>query len=508
MKKTSRRGFKISFRLIIVGLLVLVELVAVLAMIGWLKVSFFAIYSAFQFIGALPVIYIINKPDNPSYRFAWIMFIVLVPMVGCFFYLLRGGSRVLPRVKKRMRAIESSAAAELVQDAAVAKQLETEHPNAARQSAYLYSRSGLPVYDATDAEYISPGEKILPRVLTELEKAERSVYLEFFIISEGIMWDSIHKILKEKAARGVDVRVIFDDFGSINRQSRGFISELRADGIKVSVFNPLRPSIDMFMNNRNHRKIIVIDGKVAVTGGFNIGDEYINHWVRHGYWMDSAMILKGRAARSFEMMFLGMWSFINNSAYAPPPLPEPVKAEGFVQPYCDGPFNLDNPAQELYLQILHTAKDYVYITTPYLILDDKMEITLALAAESGVDVRIITPKVRDKWYVHPVTRSYYAKLLRAGVKIYEYTPGFMHAKLFVSDDTVATVGSVNMDYRSFYFHFECGAWLCGSKAVTDIREHFEQLVAESEEITLAALKAEPLHTKLKQAILRLFAPFM
>ena len=351
------------------------------------------------------------------------------------------------------------------------------------------------------------GENIWHRLLEELESAEVSIYLEFFILSEGIMWDAIHKILKSKAQQGLDVRIMFDDFGSINRQYKGFLGRMREDGIKVSVFNPIRPSVDMFMNNRNHRKMVIIDGQTAITGSFNIGDEYINVWKRHGHWLDSAVVIRGSAVNSFTTMFLSMWSFINGTDFTPPPLPKPVDAKGYCQPYCDGPFNPENPAENLYMQILRCAEKYVYITTPYLILDDNMEISLRQAALSGVDVRIITPKVRDKWYVHPVTRSYYTGLLRSGVRIYEYTPGFIHSKLFVSDDEVACVGSVNLDYRSFYFHFECGAWLNGVSAIKDIKNDVIQTLSLCKKIEVEDC-CNNIIGRLAQQVLRVLAPLL
>ena len=316
--------------------------------------------------------------------------------------------------------------------------------------------------------------------------------------------------MRRKAAEGVEVKIIFDDFGSINRQQKGFVKKLRSEGISVSVFNRIRPSVDMFMNNRNHRKMVIIDGKTAVTGGINIGDEYINHIERHGYWMDCAAIFKGDAVRSFTVMFLCMWTFITKKVLKGEKYVKTFREErdGFVLPYCDSPLNKRDPAEGIYMQILNTAQKYVYITTPYLITGNEMLSALTLAAKSGVDVRIITPKKWDKWYVHPVTQKNYYALLEAGVKIYEYTPGFIHSKLFVSDDAVATIGTVNMDYRSFFIHFECGAWLCRSDAILDIKEHFLRMLEESESISLARWKKRPWWQKLKQQILYLFSPFM
>ena len=264
------------------------------------------------------------------------------------------------------------------------------------------------------------------------------------------------------------------------------------------------------MNNRDHRKIVVIDGKTAFTGGINIGDEYINKENRFGYWLDSAVMIKGNAVKSFLGMFCAMWEFttgkrIRIKNYI---ADSTLKEDGFVLPYCDGPLQPSNPAEGLYMQILGTAQKYVYITTPYLIIDNNMKNALTMAAKAGIDVRIITPGIPDKWYVHPVTRYNYLELLESGVKIYEFTPGFVHSKIFVSDDRVATVGTVNMDYRSFVFHFECGAWICNNNTVLDIREHFKEIMEQCKEITLEMWKKQSFNAKFKQWILHIFAPFM
>ena len=508
MKQEHRRGFPFSFRLLLVGICVLGEIALMLAMFFWLKLEAATIYSMFQLVGLVLAIVILNKPDTPGYKYGWILFILLVPLVGCFFYMIRGGSRVIPSVKRRMRRLEGAAAESVPQEAATVERLSRESEAGARQAAFLSRRSGYPVWEGTSVEYLAPSKVFYGRLLEELRKAEKSIYLEFFILSEGMMWDEIHTILKEKAAAGLDVRVMFDDFGSINRQYRGFLTRLRHEGIRVAVFNPIRPSVDLFMNDRNHRKIVVVDGTTAMTGSFNIGDEYIGVWQPLGEWVDSAAVLKGSGVHAFTVMFLTMWSFVNRTEFLPPPKPEPVEGEGFCLPYCDGPFDERNPAKGIYAQILHTARRYVYFVTPYLILDEETEIALKLAADSGVDVRILTPGVPDKWYVHPVTRSYYKDLIEAGIRIYEYTPGFVHSKLCVADDEVATVGSVNMDYRSFYFHFECGVWVCRNQAVSDVLAHWNDLTSRSREITSEWLAAQPTVEKLKQNVLRLFAPFM
>ena len=276
------------------------------------------------------------------------------------------------------------------------------------------------------------------------------------------------------------------------------------------MFNKIRPSIDVFMNNRNHRKIVVIDGKVAVTGGLNIGDEYINEIDRFGYWMDCAVIIKGDAVKSFLAMFCSTWEFTTKRAIDIKShiSEEKVLEKGFMLPYADGPLENKNHAEGIYMQIINSAQRYVYIVTPYLIIDNSMKQALRLAAKSGIDVRIITPHIPDKWYVHPVTQYNYYDLLEAGVRIYEYTPGFIHSKFFVSDDKVATVGTINMDYRSFIMHFECGVWMCDNKTVYDIKEHFNTLLLQCEEMTLRKMKKSTILTRLKRAILHFFAPFM
>ena len=324
------------------------------------------------------------------------------------------------------------------------------------------------------------------------------------------MWEEIHTILRKKVAAGVEVKVIFDDFGSIKRQHKDFISRLRWEGIGVSVFNPINPLMNIFMNNRDHRKIVVIDGKTAFTGGINIGDEYINLKKRFGHWMDSGIMLKGNGVKSFVAMFCSMWEFITRKKLRVSDywVDSPAIDDGFVIPYSDDPLNGKNPAEGLYMQILNTAQRYVYIATPYLIIDNSMKNAIRMAAKSGIDIRIITPYIPDKWYVHPVTQYNYLELLEAGVKIYEYLPGFIHSKLFVSDDKVATVGSVNMDYRSFVFHFECGVWVCDNSTVLDVKKHINEIVSQSKEIKLEEWRKRSVWLKLKQAVLHVFAPFM
>ncbi|MBO5231237.1 MAG: cardiolipin synthase [Clostridia bacterium] len=509
-KHMHKRGAKMRTRLMITAAFVLLQILVFMAMAYLFAGRKQWVYIIFQVISFLTVARIVTKKANPSYKLMWIIFILLFPIVGGLSYLVWGGGRIFPHVKKRMRKFSEGAEPFLEQDPKVKNRLCYDDLHHSRQSTYLEKASGFPVYDNTECVYLSPGERALPVILRELEKAEKYIFIEFFILSEDSMWEPIHKILKEKVKKGVDVRVIFDDFGSITRQYKGFAKRLREEGIKVSVFNKISASVNIFQNNRNHRKIIVIDGKVAFTGGMNIADEYINAITLHGYWMDCAVMLKGKAVSSFVVMFLNMWGFCvgKKQRYAKYITDYVCPTAGFVQPYSDSPISDKNPGEGLYMQMLNTAQKYVYIATPYLIVDNAMTRALTLAAESGVDVRIITPHIPDKGYVHPVTQFSYEDLLEAGVKIYEYTPGFIHSKFFVSDDRVATVGTINMDYRSFFFHFECGVWMCGNDAVMDIKNHFLELQRQSQKIERKKWQKRPLRQKLKQAILYFFAPFM
>ena len=510
MNKEPKRGYPLPTHIIVSGLLLLIQFVLLAAVVYDYTLASTAAYFLTTVLGMLTVIIIINRWGNPDHKISWIVFILVFPVFGITVFLLWGGGRALPHIKKRMKTAKERYSKHLCVNEDVLNTLKYKDMLHFRQAQYLTRESGYPVYGGTATEYFSPIEDMMPRLLEELNNAEKYIFIEFFILAEGQMWDRIHKILTEKAKAGVEIKIIFDDFGSIKRQSKGFVSRLKSEGIEVAVFNPINPFMNIFMNNRNHRKIIVIDGKTAFTGGFNIGDEYCNYVERFGYWKDSAVIIKGSAVKSFLCMFCSMWEFTTR---------KPIKMEnyicdfsvesdGFVIPYSDDPIDDKNPAEGIYMQILSTAQRYVYIATPYLIIDNAMKDCLMMAAKSGIDVRIAVPHIPDKWYVDYVTKYNYLELLEAGVKIYEYTPGFIHSKLFVSDDSVATVGTVNMDYRSFDFLFECGVWIANCQTVMDIKEDFLSIFDRSEEIKIEAWRKRPIADRLKQAFLHIFAPFM
>jgi len=510
IKVKNKRGIPFESRILISALMILLQIAVFFMMMYSLSTKLLWIYSFIEFLSMILAVYIINSHTNPSYKLPWTTFILIAPLVGVPAYLFWGGGRVFPPFRRKMKKSEAHYLKYLPESDDILAKLEYEDIHHSKQAHFLKTESGFPLYANTSAEYLSPGEVFLPRLLEELEGAREFIFIEFFILAEGKMWSQIYEILRRKAAQGVEVKVIFDDFGSIKRQHKGFVNRLRRNGISVAIFNKIRPSIDMFMNNRNHRKIVIIDGHTAFTGGINIADEYINHIERFGYWMDCGIMLKGDAVLSFTVMFMSMWTFttgqvLNGDRYAKR-IPQPH--DGFVLPYCDSPLNDRDPAEGIYMQMISSAQRYIYITTPYLIINNSMIDALCLAAKSGIDVRIVTPKIGDKGYVHPVTQQNYEPLLAAGVRIYEYTPGFIHSKIFVSDDHTATIGTVNMDYRSFYTHFECGAWLCSNNAIIDIKSHLNSILEKSEEIKLEKWRKRPLLQKLKQHILHLFAPLL
>ncbi|HAX72148.1 MAG TPA: cardiolipin synthase, partial [Firmicutes bacterium] len=371
-----------------------------------------------------------------------------------------------------------------------------------------------PLQTNTITEYVTPGEIKFQRLKEELLKAKHFIFMEYFIIEEGSMWDPILEILAQKAKEGVDVRLMYDDVGCLSKIPYKYDEKIRKLGIKCAVFNPIGTFFNIRYNNRDHRKITIIDGHTAFTGGINLADEYINVNQHLGHWKDAALYLKGEGVWNLTLMFLQNWNYTTNTTddydlFKPKVHHlEPFESDGYVLPYGDSPLDDEIVGELAYLNMINRAKDYIYINTPYLIVDNELVTALCLAAKSGVDVKIVTPHIPDKWYVHIVTRGYYKELIKAGVKIYEYTPGFMHSKTFVSDDELGIVGTINLDYRSLYLHFECAVWLYKTKSVSQIKEDFVKTLKVCQEITLEECDNVTVYAKVIRAILMIFAPIM
>lgn len=501
-------------RMVLVGAAILIQIVA-LVLVIWRFTNYFVyFYTICMFISLLTVLWIVNGKGNHAYKLAWIIPIMAFPIFGGLFYLMFGGNKSSRRNRRKMQEIAEHMQSSLVQDLEVMRSLQRESRSAGNQAKYIFGYSDCPVYKNTETEYLTPGEKKYDRLLEELRKAERFIFIEYFIINKGIMWNSILEILKEKAAQGLDVRVIYDDMGCLMTLPYGYEKELEAMGIKCLVFNPFVPVLSIRLNNRDHRKITIIDGHIAFTGGINLADEYINAYEKHGHWKDAAIMLRGEAAWSFTVMFLSMWSFLSKSnedydSFKPSmEYCRRIDAEGYVQPYADSPLDDESVGESVYLNLIGEAQEYVYINTPYLILDNEMNAALCLAAKRGVDVRIVTPHIADKWYVHSVTRSNYQVLLDSGVRIYEYTPGFIHSKTFVVDNIYAVVGTINLDYRSLFLHFECGVWMYQTKGVTQVKSDYLETLKVCQLIAPDYNSNLSWHRRLGRTILKLFAPLM
>ncbi|MHC1749259.1 MAG: cardiolipin synthase [Cellulosilyticaceae bacterium] len=511
MKKVLKFLFS---RLIIVGLLILVQVMTLVFAIWKLSKYFVYLYAFFIVISILVVIYLVSKKDNPSYKLAWTIPILLFPVFGGLFYLIFGGNKTTRRFRKKIRNTHNESKHLLVQDEKIIDEIENADKNIANQSKYIQRYSEFPVCKNTITEYLTPGEEFFERLKEELEKAEQFIFMEYFIIQEGIMWNSILEILERKAKQGIDVRVMYDDMGCLRTLPYKYNEKLEKMGIKCIVFNPFVPILSIRMNNRDHRKITVVDGHTGFTGGINLADEYINERERFGHWKDASIMLKGDAVWSLTMMFLQSWSFNAQieeeyEKYKPTLYcTESIESDGYVQPYGDSPLDDEIVGEYVYLNMINKAKNYIYINTPYLIIDNELVTALTLAAKSGVDVRIVTPHIEDKWYVHIVTRAYYQQLIEAGIKIYEYTPGFIHSKTFVCDDEVGAVGTINLDYRSLYLHFECGIWLYRTTSIEKIKEDFMKTLNVCQPITLEDCKDIKWSNRFLRAILRVFAPLM
>lgn len=510
-----RKVLKFLFsRMAIVGLLLLFQLSLLVFCIWKLSESFVYLYAFFFIISILVVIYILSRRDNPSYKLAWTIPVLLFPIFGGLFYLIFGGKKINKKYKEKIQKVYDKSSSVLNQDSEIIKELEEINKNVANQAKYTSKYACSPVYKNTKTEFLSPGEEFFKKLVEELKTAKKYIFMEYFIVHEGKMWNAILDILEEKAKEGVDVRFIYDDMGCLTTLPYKYDEELRKRGIKCHVFNPFVPFLSLILNNRDHRKITVIDGNTAFTGGINLADEYINEVVRFGHWKDAAIMIKGEAVWSLTVMFLQVWSFsskedVNYEEFKGDYKKlSKVKSDGYVQPYADTPLDDEIVGENVYLNIINKASDYVYIETPYLIIDNELITALTLAAKNGVDVRIITPHVEDKWYAHIVTKAYYAQLIEAGVKIYEYEPGFIHSKVVVADDEVATVGTINFDYRSLYLHFECGVWLYKNSAIKDIKSDFLDILEKSIDISLYDCKHIKWYNRVLTAIFRVFAPLM
>lgn len=493
-----------------VGIAILLQIATMTLLALYLIKGFFIVYLLLELVSVITVFALVNNEE--SYKSGWILIILCVPVTGLFLYFMWGRKRSNSKDYRNFRETEKNTEKYLVQDETVAEDISRHHPNKVQISRYL-RKKGFPIYNNTQVNYYPVGELMIDDIMKDLKKAKKFIFMEYFIVSNGKVWDDILEILTQKAKEGVDVRLLFDDFGTLIINTHHFREDIKSRGIKLCIYNPIHKNVSrLSFNYRNHQKITVVDGNVGYTGGINLADEYANYIERFGHWKDTGVRLYGNGVWSFTCMFLEMWRIYNEGEeilydkYRPK---VSVKEDGYVQPFCGGPHrNPDNPTEGAYTRMINKARDYIYITTPYLVLDQTMYNDLMNAAGSGVDVRIIVPGIPDKWYVYMVNVYNYGKLIEAGVRIFEYTPGFIHAKNVVADDECAICGTINMDYRSFYLHHECGVFLSEIPAVGEIKEDFLKTQKQSREINLEEWKKRPFRQKLIQFILKLLSPLL
>ena len=463
-------------------------------------------------------IYIINTDTPDVYKITWVFVVFLLPLAGLLIYVFLANKQT-SRKNRQILAKYSRPLLHVPASEADLQGLEKTSDDAYGISHYLALSAGGGAHSQTSVEYFSLVDYAFEPILEELRKAKHYIFLEFFIVSKGKMWDSMLEILVEKAKEGVDVRFIYDDVGSLGTATAGYASELEAKGIKTLCFNPLRPLADVRFNNRDHRKILVIDGHTCFSGGFNLADEYINAEVRFGHWKDNAILIRGKAVTNFTMMFLANWvtnkdrdevvdkAYFDASTYIDEIGGFP-KSEGYVQPYGDLPFDKEAIGERVYLSLLQRANHYVYITTPYLVIDAEMENALIAAAKRGVDVRMLTPHIPDKNAVFHLSRSFYGKIMAAGVKVYEYTPGFVHEKTFICDDIMATCGTINLDYRSLFLHLECGTFMVDTPCIKEMKKDFLDTIELSQQISLERWNRWRDKNYYFWQVLRILGPFL
>ncbi|MCQ2539470.1 MAG: cardiolipin synthase [Acetatifactor sp.] len=469
-------------------------------------------YAIFVLIGVIAILYIYNHRGNPDMKLAWMFPIAVFPIFGAVFYmtiLFQPGSKIL---KRRLSGLSEKTEKLLPENAELRKRLREENPHMAQLAYYLYKKDNSPVYENTTVTYYALGDNMFPDMVEELKKAKKFIFLEYFIISEGELWETVLEILKEKAGEGVEVRVMYDGTNVLFQLPGSYPKKLRAEGIQCELFAPIKLIFSSHYNNRDHRKICVIDGEVAFTGGINLADEYINRREKYGHWKDVGVRLKGSATARFTCMFLEMWNAaVRGKEDFEPYLLRPEITElsdGYVIPYSSNPLGEEMIGESVYLDMINTAHTYVHIMTPYLILDHRMLSALRYSAMRGVEVCILMPHVPDKKMTFALAKTYYRPLMECGVRIYEYTPGFVHAKVFSVDGVKAVVGTVNLDYRSLYHHFECGVILYRNSQIAAIEKDYRETLEKSQLQTLSMLEERSVGEKLRSYFMRIIAPLL
>ena len=509
-KKSSIKNS--ATRLILIGLLVLIQTGWMIFLMMKLNTYSTAITLLLTFIAMFIALKIFGTHVNAAQKMPWLIVITAVPFFGICIYLLFGRSIVTKGVRRSFNNIETNVLTLLKQDNDIIDDIASKDKGVANQCRYISNTARYPVYSNTDVKYYPTTDVSFEAQLVELEKAEHFIFMEYHAIEDAEAWQRIQQVLEERVNAGVEVRVFYDDMGSIGFINTDFIKKLDAVGIQCRVFNPFMPGLNVFLNNRDHRKITVIDGKVGFTGGYNLANEYFNLTHPYGQWKDTGIRLEGEAVRSLTVTFLEMWNAVsdkdkNDSDFNKflPDYKYVSSQTGFIQPYADSPLDNEQVGEEVYISMVNKSEKYCWFMTPYLIITDEMAHAITLAAKRGVDVRIITPGIPDKKMIYSVTRSFYHELVKDGVRIYEWTPGFCHAKMSVADDCMAICGTINLDYRSLYHHFENGCFMADCEVVSEIRNDLQETMKECREVTEKYHTGRSAYLRLSQLFMRLFA---
>lgn len=511
--QTGRRGILhiVFSRTMIILLTLLLQLIVLFVMMFSLVQHVSVLFGSMVVFTAIMLVYILNSPGNPSIKLSWCIVIAVLPLFGAvlyFFVKFDLGYRLEQKILEK--GMKESDIYVPEQKELFAK-IKEEDKSLYNLACYLRTQGQHTIYDNTEVKYFPLGEDMFVEMMAQMERAEKFIFMEYFAIGPSHMWNTILELLVRKVKQGVDVRVMYDGSNAVTTLPYGYPKQLKKLGIQCRVFSEFHPFVSTHYNNRDHRKILVVDGEVAFTGGINLQDRYINRKEVYGHWKDTAVMLQGDAAQDFTLFFLQLWNAMEKEGIYEPymrPVSKKPGGQGYVIPYSDTPMDNENVGEMVYLDILNRAQNYVYIMTPYLILDNEMITALCFAAKRGVDVRVILPHIPDKRYAFILAKSHYKELVGAGVKIYEYTPGFVHAKVFLCDNREAVVGTINLDYRSLYLHFECAAYLYKVPALQDIYKDFEDTMKKSQLITMEEVKKQSWFVKVTGQMLKVIAPLM
>ena len=501
-------------RIIIFGLLVIAQIIGFIVLLYYLGSYFPPLDIVMRALALIVALGINARDHNGVFKLIWVIVILILPVPGLLFYVLNNYSSSKHKIKKRLEKVDMMVFSHLNYNDDIFAEFKAEDPARASNARYLRGFD-FPIYEGTEIKYYPVAYDSYKDQIEDIKKAKEFVYLEYHAIETKEAFEPLHEALKERAAAGVDCRVLYDDVGSFLFINRNFVRVLESEGIKCNAFNPAYPIVALFMNNRDHRKITVVDGKVGYTGGYNIADEYFNIVNPYGHWKDNGIRLTGPAVQSLTAMFIEMWNFADMKKkdddmmkFEAVPLVPVEGASGYCVPYCDSPLDTEPVGENVYLNMINNAQEYCWIMSPYLVLSDEMARALQIAAKRGVDVRIMTPGIPDKKLTYSVTRSYYNMLILSGVSIYEYAPGFNHSKTFLCDDKCAVVGTINLDFRSLYHHFENAVYMYKTDCLDDIKKDFLDTFAVCRDVTEKYRKKPNVFIRFFKSILRLIAPLV